>query len=216
MLRQTFRSSPLTHRCTASWATAAAVAAVATLTSTSAGGVIYSGPVDLVIPVDSEGRYLNLETGVSTTGGGFAGCDFNAYGGDEYLNLWSAPSWGTGYRDLAGGAPSGYTNLQPGAVIGGAGQYFGTTAGTYPFGTDTNQWKLNSTGIVGLRFIASDNLTHYGWVAIAFGATAADRRIVGYAYESVAGASIVAGAIPAPGTIALLGAAGLVGRRRRS
>jgi hypothetical protein len=41
------------------------------------------------------------------------------------------------------------------------------------------------------------------------------RTVVDFAYESVAGASIGAGVVPAPGAIALLGLAGLAGRRRR-
>jgi MYXO-CTERM domain-containing protein len=43
------------------------------------------------------------------------------------------------------------------------------------------------------------------------------RTVVDYAYESVAGASILAGdtGIPAPGALALLGVAGLASRRRR-
>ena len=40
------------------------------------------------------------------------------------------------------------------------------------------------------------------------------RSITGIAYED-SGASIIAGAIPAPGALALLGAAGIVGSRRR-
>jgi len=45
--------------------------------------------------------------------------------------------------------------------------------------------------------------------------TAMTRTVVDYAYESTAGGSIVAGAVPAPGALALLGVAGLAGSRRR-
>jgi len=43
------------------------------------------------------------------------------------------------------------------------------------------------------------------------------RTVVDFAWENVAGTSIDAGAgaVPAPGAIALLGLAGLAGRRRR-
>ncbi len=56
---------------------------------------------------------------------------------------------------------------------------------------------------------AAERVPGLSWVACANELNAA------YAYESVAGQGIVVGAIPAPGAIALLGAAGLVGRRRR-
>jgi MYXO-CTERM domain-containing protein len=45
--------------------------------------------------------------------------------------------------------------------------------------------------------------------------TAMTRTVVDYAYENVANTSITAGTVPAPGAIALLGLAGLAGRRRR-
>jgi MYXO-CTERM domain-containing protein len=47
--------------------------------------------------------------------------------------------------------------------------------------------------------------------------TSMTRTVVDFAWENVAGTSIDAGAgaVPAPGAIALLGLAGLAGRRRR-
>jgi len=53
---------------------------------------------------------------------------------------------------------------------------------------------------------------HYGYVRLSIGATLATRSIIEYAYEDVPGASIF---VPAPGAVALLGVAGLVGSRRR-
>ncbi len=54
----------------------------------------------------------------------------------------------------------------------------------------------------------------YGWIQFT-GNLGAGGTIVGYAYDTT-GAAIAAGMVPAPGAIALLGAAGLVGRRRRN
>ena len=78
-----------------------------------------------------------------------------------------------------------------------------------------------SNNLVGFRFQneANGNATHYGWMRISLSSTlqGQPRAIVEYAYESEAGVSIPAGAIPTPGSAALLalGAAGLAGRRRR-
>jgi MYXO-CTERM domain-containing protein len=47
------------------------------------------------------------------------------------------------------------------------------------------------------------------------GNNAPTRTVVDFGYESVAGVSIEAGAVPAPGALALLGVAGLAGKRRR-
>jgi MYXO-CTERM domain-containing protein len=45
--------------------------------------------------------------------------------------------------------------------------------------------------------------------------TSMTRTVVDFAWENVAGTSIEAGAVPAPGALALLGVAGLASRRRR-
>ncbi|MEL6311215.1 MAG: PEP-CTERM sorting domain-containing protein [Pseudomonadota bacterium] len=79
---------------------------------------------------------------------------------------------------------------------------------------------------IGVRTVI-DGAQHYGWIGIQLtekfdGATPADDRlsgfVTGYAYNSVAGEGILAGAIPAPGTAAALalGAVGLSGRRRKT
>jgi MYXO-CTERM domain-containing protein len=47
------------------------------------------------------------------------------------------------------------------------------------------------------------------------GASITERWMMGFAYESTAGAAITTGVIPAPGAVALLGLAGVAGRRRR-
>jgi MYXO-CTERM domain-containing protein len=113
-------------------------------------------------------------------------------------------------------------------VIGAAGSYntgtgnvYGTTAATGLNGG----WTYGSENIIGFRFVAASGATHYGWMRFLMGAigsaglgnNAPTRTVVDFAYESVAGASILAGdtGIPAPGALALLGVAGLASRRRR-
>jgi hypothetical protein len=85
--------------------------------------------------------------------------------------------------------------------------------------TGATAMNLNSSeNLIGFRFVnATTGGTHYGWMRIQFTGTSFSqpRAIVEYAYESVAGASIEAGVIPAPGVLALLAAAGFMVRRRR-
>jgi hypothetical protein len=112
-------------------------------------------------------------------------------------------------------------NLAVGTVVGAAGSFntgtgnvYGTTAATGLNGG----WTLSSDNIIGFRFVAAAGTTHYGWMRFAMGAagsagTSMTRTVVDYAYESIAGQSITV--TPAPGAIALLGLAGLAGRRRR-
>jgi hypothetical protein len=79
----------------------------------------------------------------------------------------------------------------------------------------------NATRYLGFTFFNQDRdslepdpaSVRYGWVQITGGA-GVGFTIVGYAYDTT-GAAIAAGMIPAPGAVALLGAAGLLGSRRR-
>jgi MYXO-CTERM domain-containing protein len=116
-------------------------------------------------------------------------------------------------------------NLAVGDVVGAAGSFntstgnvYGTTAATGLAGG----WTLGSENIIGFRFVAAAGTTHYGWMRFLMGAagssgTSMTRTVVDYGWESDAAVAITAGAgaIPAPGAIALLGLAGLAGRRRR-
>jgi hypothetical protein len=118
-------------------------------------------------------------------------------------------------------------NLALGTSIGGTGSYNNSsTSGSNThvvFGATAGQWQYSADNIVGFKFIAADTLTHYGWMRFAIGAagssgTSMTRTVVDYGWESTAGASILAGAgaVPAPGAIALLGLAGFATRRRRA
>ncbi len=112
---------------------------------------------------------------------------------------------GTGYLEDRHGA---LANLAVGTLIDGSGTFSSCGAST--------NLTLNGTSIVGFRFTL-DGGTHYGWFRLSLSDTygGQPRSIVDWAYESVAGAAIDAGAIPAPGAVALLGLAGLAGSRRR-
>ena len=75
----------------------------------------------------------------------------------------------------------------------------------------------NATGYVAFRFstdVGSNNW-NYGWLKYTGGTDGLTGSWTEWAYNSTANASIQAGQVPAPGALALLGAAGLVGSRRR-
>ena len=87
-------------------------------------------------------------------------------------------------------------------------------------GTPANyDWSVGARGYLGLRFDL-DGSTHYGWAEISINPLAGnsfDHTLYGYAYESTADTSILAGAVPEPSTAMLLvaGAAGAATIRRR-
>jgi len=202
---------------------AAAVAMGATAAANAA--VVYSGILNFSCAVDIDGTYINVETGQLTNGPGteVPGWDVNPYSTSGGMNFFN--STGGGQMRRPGVTTGTAGNLALGTVIGAAGSFntgtgnvYGTTAATGLNGG----WTYSSENIIGFRFVAAAGTTHYGWMRFAMGAagsagTAMTRTVVDYGYESTAGVSILAGAgaVPAPGALALLGVAGLAGTRRR-
>ncbi|MDA1262618.1 MAG: hypothetical protein O3B75_06945 [Planctomycetota bacterium] len=193
-----------------------AICAVAMATGAAVGTanatVIYSGPVNIVVPVTIDGIYINVQTGAwSSTTSTPAGWDVNPYGtSSTAVSLYAAT--GTGYmRNPDAETSTGRTNLSVGTIVGSTSFFYGSSSAT--IGTLVGQWSANSSGFFGFKFLAADALTHYGWMRLSIGANAGTRTIVDYAWEDVAGTSIV---VPAPGAMALIGLAGFWKRRRRS
>lgn len=199
-----------------------AAAAATVVAGGAQAAIVYSGVVNISIPVNFDGVYLNLVTGATgTSGGGTPGWDINPYGTSSIT--WFAPSTPAASHGLVRGLGSSTTQVDN---LFGSGYVIGATGSPAPnYGTGTNQttgataFIFNSVdNIVGLRFFnEATGVINYGWMRIGLGASFTDptRRIVEYAYED-SGAGILAGQIPAPGAIALLGLAGLTGRRRRA
>lgn len=202
-------------------AAAAVVGAGAGMAEQANAAIVWSGVVNLNIPSTTNGLYLNVVTGANNLPAGGAGStvpgwDINPWSSTT-LNLFSP----TGLPASVNGASTsayarlgaaGGNNLPAGTVID-ASNFYGTPI--------TNNFTLNSSdNIIGFRFRNEANAQiHYGWARISLGATlqGQPRSLVEYAYEDQPGVAIAAGAIPAPGSLALLGlgAAGLVSRRRK-
>ncbi len=195
-----------------------AAAAAAVVVGSANAAIVWSGVVNLEIQSTTNGLYLNVITGANNLPGGtggstVAGWDINPWSSTT-LNFFN-PSNPTGGVYMRASGTSGVSNLAAGTEIGAASTWsFGTAQST-----GANAFVLNSDdNLVGFRFLnEAAGTIHYGWFRVSLGATLAaqPRILVEYAYESDAGVSIQAGAIPAPGAIALLGLAGLAGRRRR-
>lgn len=189
------------------------------LAATQASAVIvWSGPVNLSIPVSTNGLYLNVVSGATNlpaggTGTGVPGWDINPWSATG-LAFFSPATPAGGAYVLSG--TSTVANLAVGASIG-AGNTFGSG-----IAANTAQFNLNSSNnVIGFRFInEGGGTTHYGWARLAVGASTIDpaRAIVEYAFESTPGLAIQAGVVPEPGTYALMGlgiAGVLLAARRR-
>ena len=195
---------------------AAAVAMGATAAANAA--VVYSGILNFSCAIDIDGTYINVQTGQLTNGPGTGvpGWDVNPYrsGTGSGMNFFS-PTGGGMVSAVANTGPA--INLAVGTVVGST-SIFSTATATISFGSAAGQWQYASDNIVGFRFVSSAGTTHYGWMRFLMGSQPATgnlvtRTVVDFAYESVAGESIVV--TPAPGALALLGVAGLAGKRRR-
>ena len=197
--------------------TAAAVAAttgagIVGTTATAEADIVYSGPVNIAVPDNIDGVYMNVVTGQSgTAGGSVAGWDINPYSSPNgNFNLWGPDA--TTWFNVAG------QYIQPtGTIVDNTGT-FGRPGG----GNISAQVALNSDqNYLGFEFIneALGGQTQYGWIQFQFGATAGSRSIIGYAYENSGGGIAIGdiGAIPEPSTFGLLalGAIGLTTLRRR-
>jgi len=173
--------------------------------------LIQSGIVNINIPSNVDGVYLNVVTGITgSSSGATPGWD---------VNPWSA----TGLGLFSPINPSGgaYVVSAPGFAINlGIGSFIGP-ANTFGSGTAANtaMWNLNSTNNhAGFRFFnEATGQIHYGWMRLAFSSTiiAQPRTIVEYAYESTPGMQAWI-PWPTPGTAtALLIGGGMMSRRRR-
>jgi len=194
-----------------------AACAAATVAGSSSAAIVWSGIVNLNVPSNFDGVYLNVVTGATATSG-FAGYDVNPYNSSTLS--WFSPAASTTGGFVRGGGSSAtlVDNLAFGTVIGAGAAFAYGNGGSES--TGATAFNLSSTqNLVGFRFVnEAGGGVHYGWMRMEIGATLGGqpRAIVEWAYESVAGATITAGTIPAPGAVALLGLAGLAGRRRRA
>ena len=197
-----------------------AAAAAAVVVGSANAAIVYSGVINFACAIDIDGTYINVETAQLSNGpgSGVPGWDVNPYRSTTGSGMNFFSPTGGGMVSAASGVGSAL-NLAGGASIGSTSNFSSSTA-TIAFGAAAGQWQYGANNLVGFRFVSSAGTTHSGWMRFLMGSQPASgnlvtRTVVDFAYESVAGASIGAGVVPAPGAIALLGLAGLAGRRRR-
>lgn len=226
----------LAKRLDAHFAACAVVAAAAAAGGADAA-IVYSGIRNIAIPANVDGVYLNLVTGASAAtpvtgwhinpyGATFLGFYTNYPTPDTYFMGNNSAQTGTAVSLTVGSvlryAQSGSASTASSSMSTSYRWSYSTSAASV--GTAAGQWKLNSDNYIGIRSKNSSNEYMMAWMRIAVGATITDRTIVDWAYETITSASapttsstwsLQVGAVPAPGALALLGVAGLVGARRR-
>ena len=191
-----------------------AAASAASVCVGAANAAIVHWDVNLVIPNNIDGQYINVETRVYGSAAGLAaGWDLNPYGTSTTAMSWfAAPAPSGCVMGLGqGGTTSAVASLSAGTIVGSA-STFGNTASSVSAGG----WKLNSDNNFGFRFLGADALTHYGYGVMTVGETMGVRTLKSVSYESDAGVGITIAGVPEPTTALLAaGAAGLFALRRR-
>jgi hypothetical protein len=200
--------------------------------------VQYSGLLDRAVPVSITGLYIDIDGNLTGTAVEAPNWDFNLFNSNSATSQKRAAlSFHPTARPSATvGVTTAYaytSKLGAGVTVSAASTFAVPPVG-YPYSIlayrsstgayDSSQWNGGVTdGFVGIRFTASDNLIHFGWmrlnVANAAGNYAMTLRDFGW--ETQAGVPIATGAgIPEPASLALgvlaLGAVGIRPSRRRS
>jgi hypothetical protein len=198
-------------------------------------GLVYSGIVNLNAPANSFGIYLNLLTGASgTTASDVTDWQFRVWGtttlrigtnppfSDNYF-IGTFPETSTlpggrlvsldiGSTISAGSAPSSMSSAY------GWSNNDGST-GSATVGSSPGNFRLNADNYVGILDWRSETEYFIGWIRIAVGSDITQRTVKDWFLStgttSAPAATVIVGTIPAPGAVALLAAAGIVGTRRR-
>ncbi|MEO8590844.1 MAG: hypothetical protein ABI432_15820, partial [Flavobacteriales bacterium] len=178
---------------------AAAVVASLAAAGDSSAAIVHWAAANIPVPASFAGVYINVEAQTSGATSALAGWDLNPYG-TSYLQWFysTAPAPGAGGMRFSGvtGPPG---TLAFGTSVDAAGSFSITNAdGAVPFGVAPGPWQTSfNNNYFGFRFIAADNLPHYGWGRMIIGAGQATGRIIAeLAWENVANTAILVGATP--------------------
>jgi hypothetical protein len=180
--------------------------------TTASAAIISSGTVNIPIPTDFAGVYINIDTFV-TGAAEFTGWDVNfAFGGSEIYNSdkFQAVRAGTGFTDA-------YLNLADGVTVSSSTPSYSTGFGgsLTHLGNGVGQFAPGGLGSIGFQFTTDDSSgPFYGYIQVKFTANTPGGVIYNWAYDDT-GSPI---AIPEPAALAgVAGAASLalIALRRR-
>lgn len=173
--------------------------------------IVWSGLVNITVPNNTQGIYLNFVTGqTGTAGTAVPGWNFNPYNSGSGLNFFWPEDSTHGGLTLTG---TTYATLPINTAIGSGATFIQPP--DQPVSAMT-LWRAGANAYLGVRFINSaTNQTNFGWVHLqTTGAIGFPATIIEYAFQNN-GQQILAGQIPEPTTTALLGvfAVGALGVR---
>lgn len=194
----------------ARFAAIAVVAVASALPPRHASGVtVYSGIVNLTIPRNVDGLYLNVVSG-QTSSSTFNTFDINIlFSSNSGLNFFtSAPGTTPEQRGIVAQSATGpailVDSVTPSSIFN-----TGIVSGS--------NFAPGSTNYFGFRFRneANGNAVHYGYgLLTAYPSGAGDARLIGWAYESTPNTPIFMPPSPGTATLFAIGIASISCRRR--
>jgi autotransporter-associated beta strand protein len=164
------------------------------------GAIVSSGVMDLAIPSDFEGVYLNVST-FSHSGSEFATWDFNAFFGG--LGLANAPSFQPVRSGMGNEDP--VLALALGSEIGGGQLYSSGYGGSGAeddsghLGPGEEQFTDGVVSFIGFK-LAREQAIFYGWIKVTLSRNGSVGMIHEWAYDT-SGSAIAAGAVDQLGEI---------------
>ncbi|MFC4819894.1 S8 family serine peptidase, partial [Dokdonella ginsengisoli] len=161
--------------------------ASATLTVTSAAGVVCSNPINHTIATDLDGSYFGWVSG-QVSDDTFSGWNFNPYGSSgSFAFFWNSSGGDAGVAATDG--QRDWLVLQNGAVVGPSSTFSSAT------GVATN-WSAGVDGYLGFKFTCAAG-TCYGYAHMtSTGTTGFPATLIDYCYDSAGNAITITGGTP--------------------
>ena len=172
---------------------------------------------------NSYGVYVNVNAQQYTIddGSGNQPAGTNLYFGlGSKLAIWSTnPGQMVGVANFLGQPSYGVANLAVGTTVGSSlasGTSWGSGGDIFTnAAVPAYKWAQGSSNLFGFSFANASGQLRYAWGEVTLDAGSNRNGTINQIVYDDTGASVTAGVVPAPGALALLGAAGLIGARRR-
>ena len=174
------------------------------------GAVIYSGPVNVSIPTNLDGVYIDIDG--MTSGSQMAGWDINPFFGGSVV------ATSAGFHPVADstGNTAAILRLDLDVEVNDSLTYASSPGGSsMHMGPDPDQFVEAEESYFGFSFTTNGgDGPYFGWVRLEVTANNPGGVVTGWAYDD-SGEPIKVGAVPEPTAVMLLALAPLLAWRRR-